>query len=188
MIANNVVALQDVRGLATSNYYAIATVTGGTGTSITFSSIPSVYRALQIRYIGKSTNATDNSILITFNGDTATNYASHYLRGTAAGATAASGAASANNIVVYGNSFAGAGQTNFIGAGIIDIMDYASTAKNKTLRAVAGLDFNSAASSAIVSLNSGVWLSTAAINSITINNGGGAAFQGSQTYALYGVK
>ena len=77
-----------------SSFESIATATG-TGSSgvITFSSIPSTYKSLQIRYMSKDTNASDGVLnpKIQFNSDTGNNYAYHELRGDGTSATTNAG-------------------------------------------------------------------------------------------------
>ena len=183
------------RTLATSggtSYESIATESGtGSSATITFSSIPSTYVALQLRFIGKSTDSATNTqynYRLRFNGDTGNNYARHVLAGD--GATAvATGASSVDSI---GPSYtpipnSGSGLTNMMGVGIIDIHDYASTTKNKTVRTLGGYDSNGT-NGAIILLGSGLWYKTPeVITSITItpNTGTYAEFS---SIALYGVK
>lgn len=165
--------------VAANSYESIATSSAGGSSSITFSSIPSTFKHLQIRSISQSGsgNSTD-SLRVQFNGDTGANYAYHALYGT--GATAA---ATANT----GNNWAKSGQlalstTSFAG-GVIDILDYTNTNKYKTLRCLSGVDFNG---SGVIALESNLWLNTAAITSITISYG--ANFATGTTFALYGIK
>ena len=160
------------------SYESIATLVGdGSATSLTFSSIPSTYKHLQIRAIGRNSSG-----YIRFNADTGANYARRWLRGTGAAVTAVGGA-SQNEM--YGFEFTDNGDTaNVYGVGIMDIHDYASTTKNKTLKSFTGKDLNGSGS---VYLYSGVWLSTSAITSITIYSPAAAPTTAS-TFALYGIK
>ena len=166
-------------------YDSIATVSvgaGGTG-SVTFSSIPQTYTHLQIRSIGRDSNAIVRStILLTFNSDTAANYSYHGLYGT--GATAGAFAATSANYI-YTPELTGAGATvgNF-GAGITDILDYANTNKYKTTRCLTGQDDNG---SGQIRLESGSWRSTVAISSITLTPSSANLAQYS-SFALYGIK
>jgi hypothetical protein len=66
---------------------------------------------------------------------------------------------------------------------IIDIHDYASTTKNKTVRTFSGVDMNG---SGLVYLTSGLWLNTAAVNSVLLKPDGGDFDTGSSV-ALYGI-
>jgi len=175
--------------LVTTAFESIATVNGnGSAASLTFSSIPSTYKALQIRAIGRDTNAgtAAGNFLMTFNSDTGANYSRHNLRGTGAVA-AAGGAASASNINL--NSFAWFSGTaaNTFGAAIVDIQDYASTTKNKTVRALLGVNDNAASGNEQITLASAAWYSTAAVSTITLVSDG-TAFATGTTFALYGIK
>jgi hypothetical protein len=169
-----------------SSYESIATVTGtGSSAVITFSSIPSTYKHLQIRGIW-NTASTGQNALVTFNGDTASNYSRHYLFGDGSGATA-TGAANTTSILMY-DSFSGSISTTIPAAFVLDIHDYSSTTKNKTMRNLYGMDANNATypNQGVICLGSGLWRNTAAISSVTIT--GGANFTTSSVFSLYGIK
>jgi hypothetical protein len=176
-----------------SSFESIATVSGtGSSATITFSSIPSTYVALQLRFIGKSTDSATNTqynYRLRFNSDTGNNYARHALNGDGAVAQA-TGASSVDSI---GPSYtpipnSGSGLTNMMGVGIIDIHDYASTTKNKTARVFTGTDLNrTTAPTGQVILHSGVWLNTNAITSIDLQLTTGS-WTTSSVFSLYGIK
>jgi hypothetical protein len=70
----------------------------------------------------------------------------------------------------------------------MDILDYASTSKNKTLRTFAGGDNNGGGS---VDLWSHLWMSTSAITRLTFyaySQGSASNFGANTRFALYGVK
>jgi hypothetical protein len=77
------------------------------------------------------------------------------------------------------------GSTNMYGPVICDILDYSSTSKNKTLRALSGWDNNG---SGLIVINSAFNGSTAAINSISMNSDSGTDFMQYSSFALYGIK
>ena len=173
------------------SFESIATANGtGSSATITFSSIPSTYSHLQFRILDKysytsAANAMDFKIY--FNGvNSGTGYAYHQLIGNGTTVTA-SGSASQSEIGV--NSVIPSSHTsyaNMYGAGIIDIHDYASTTKNKTLRAVNAYDVNGAGS---VILSSGLWANTSAITSVSFLLGNASYFWTTgTTIALYGIK
>jgi hypothetical protein len=172
--------------IATSSFYSIATAAASGGT-VTFSSIPSTYKNLQLRFIAQDTYAASQNtqnLGITFNGAGGTAYSWHYLLGRGSSASA-SGTASTSEIrILCEPSSITAG---IYGVGILDIIDYASTSKYKTTRAIAGVDWNSTAGDNAIGLFSGLWQSTAAINSITITAFGGSGIGNSSTFALYGI-
>jgi len=175
-------------GGANGSYESIATATGtGSSATITFSSIPSTYKHLQIRGITRTTTTTPepgNTYWdLTINGDTGTNYATHRINGDGTSATAL-GLSAQTVARIYSLGSRGS-DTNRVGAVILDIIDYASTTKNKTIRAIGGIDTNGANSE--ISLTSGLWINTSAITSITITIGSGN-FATNSTIALYGIK
>lgn len=164
-------------GGAATAYESIATVTGdGSSSSITFSSIASTWTHLQIRMSGINNSG---SLYMRINGDTGTNYSRHYLYGNGS-AVYAAGAASSNLIYLNPNG----GNTTSPQGGIIDVLDYASSSKNKTIRSLVGVDMNGSGS---IWLASGAWLSTSAITSITLAFDYNNILTGS-TFALYGIK
>lgn len=183
-------ASQDYVRIPPSSYESIATATGtGSSGTITFSSIPSTYQHLQIRYIAKDTRTgTNDNLRIRLNNDTSTNYARHTLRGT--GATVDATASTSATWIDCNNAIADTptGTTNMMGVGILDLHDYASTTKNKTLRIINGFDYNYTNSTdGIISLYSGLWMSTSAVNRIDLISSG-TAFNTSSVFSLYGIK
>ena len=181
-----------ITGSKLSSYESIATATGnGSSSTITFSSIPSTYKHLQIRGIGKATPTTQASGLLNIqcNSDTGSNYARHSLRGDGS-TTAASGTASTTNTrfqdaLAYSQT-SPVNMANIFGAFIIDIHDYSSTSKYKTIRGLGGIDANTASADFEINLISGLWMNTAAINSITLS--ANDPFTTTTTFALYGIK
>ena len=165
-------------------YDSLATVTVGATAvaNIEFTGIPQTYKHLQLRCLSlKSSNPGTN---IRINGDaTAGNYPQHILYGTGTGSAQAYA-----DIVNYTGFVWGvddAGSTTVPVASIIDILDYTSTTKLKTIRALGGADRNGAGQ---IWLGSGMnKVITAAVTSITFN-GNGANFNQYSSFSLYGVK
>jgi len=154
----------------------------GTGTnSITFSSIPSTYKHLQIRGLAICSSATQ-TIRTQFNANTGTNYMGHYLSGNGTAASAGS-IATSNTYTLVGGINAGV-VTTYPNLFILDIHDYASTTKYKTTRSFFGADMNAAGGS--VDLCSGLYMSTTAISEIKIYMSTGNLNTGT-TFALYGM-
>ena len=172
---------------STSSYESIATATGtGSSGTITFSSIPSTYKHLQIRGFSLSTAGVNAStITVRFNSDSGSNYAYHRLLGD--GAAVYSVGSATQTSMFLGGAIAGTNVANVGGATIIDIIDYASTSKYKTLRSFNGSDGNTGGGVYYLELDSGLWQSTSAINSISLISGA-ANFTTSTTFALYGIK
>lgn len=166
-------------------FESIATATGtGSSNTITFSSIPSTYQHLQIRWLSRSTRtANADSLQVTLNSASST-YAAHNLYGDGS-TVVASDANGLSYITLLSGSTAANRATGIMGVGILDIHDYASTTKAKTLRAFHGYDTNGAG---ITVLDSGLWTSTSAITSITFVVGTSGNFTTDTTFALYGIK
>jgi hypothetical protein len=164
-------------------YDALATVIvpSGGAASISFTGIPTEYKHLQIRMmLRKSTSGSQESNM-QFNGDTGTNYDSHYIIAFGSGIYVGYNSASAIKIwYTTGND----ATANAFSSGIIDILDYQNTNKYKTTRTLNGQDLNG---SGEVNILSGLWMNTNAINSITLSPLSGNYVQYSQA-ALYGVK
>ena len=174
-------------GGAAGAFESIATATGtGSSATITFSAIPATFQHLQIRALASSTANTGNirEVSVQINSDTGTNYARHTLIGDGANAFA-NASATRSNINQQWCPDQSLG-SNFFGAAIFDIVDYASTTKNKTLRLFAGGEQNNGSYERII-LGSGLWQSTSAITSIsfTIDSGN---FTAATRFALYGIK
>ena len=173
---------------STSSYESIATATGtGSSGTITFSSIPATYSHLQIRCIARTdTGFGTDYIQFRLNSDTGSNYTYHGLEGD--GASAAAFAGTAQTVALTTNITGSAATANAMGAAIIDILDYASTSKYKTVRTIGGQDQNSLGNTGQIRLISNLWLSTSAINSITFTSYRSASWTTSTTFALYGIK
>jgi hypothetical protein len=173
---------------AANSYESIATVTVGAGgaANVTFSSIPSTYKHLQIRGIARPTAGTNppyNSFMV-FNSDTSANYSGHLLRGDGSSATSVSASSIAAARVAYG--LASNSLSNTFNSQIIDILDYADTNKYKTVRTLGGYDVNG---SGWVTFVSSLWQSTTAITSISLNvSETSGNFAQYSSFALYGIK
>ena len=163
-----------------SSYESIATVTVGTATpTITFSSIPSTYASLQLRYLAQHNSGIVDLWDVGLTVNTSTSYAYHLLTGSgaAASATGSSSQSTANT-----STYIPSGTANTFGVGLLDFVDYASTTKNKTVRCFGGFDRNG---SGYITLSSILSINTAAINSITLS---ASNFNTGSTFALYGIK
>ena len=167
--------------ISSSSYESIATATPTSGNLVTFSSIPSTYKHLQLRIVYVSTASV--VVRLQANSDTTlANYAIHQLGGDGT-SVSASGQTLAYPQVV--GSMAGIGTVaTYPNVGIVDIIDYASTTKNKTIRSFNGGDANG---SGTANLSSAVWLSTSAINTLDVRSFGGTFATGS-LISLYGIK
>jgi hypothetical protein len=173
------------------SYESIASATGtGSNSTITFNSFPSTYTALQLRLMVKSTDTSTpvTQMRIRFNSDTGSNYSYHRLIADSS-SVSAYGAASQSAVIIDGvaiTSISPINSSNF-SASIIDIQDYASTTKNKTIRAFSGSDRNGVQVDTAIALNSSVWLNTNAITSIDVLINGGN-YASNSVVSLYGIK
>ena len=173
---------------AASSYESISTVTVGSGGSstVTFSSIPSTYTDLQIRGIGRTNRANvEDGLCLQLNNDTAGNYNAHNLYGNGAAAYSEFTSATATKIETYwisGNT----STAGIFGTVVIDILDYLSTNKKKTVRILGGFDRNGGG---YVGLTSGLYtVSPVAITSVTVFPTLGSLWQEYSQFALYGIK
>jgi hypothetical protein len=174
------------------SFESIQTVTAAGGeTNLVFTSIPSTYKHLQIRGIARNTYSGAGQLSLriyfnTINTPSSTSYADHYLLGNGSSASSV-GASVAANFIVQSSQGSDADIANAYGASIIDIHDYASNTKNKTVKYVAGYSMNTTSTDSTVSIGSGLWVSTSAITQITIQNAV-ISFKAGSTFALYGIK
>jgi hypothetical protein len=169
----------------TSSFESIASASGtGSSNTITFSSIPNTFVALQLRFVGRVANAdTADNLFLQFNSDTASNYSWHYLEGDGGSVTA--GPTANATKMLSGRVAAATATAGIVGAGIIDIHNYASTTQNKTVRSLTGIDRSGSGN---VRMDSGLWRSTSAVTSIQITNGSATNFTTDTVIGLYGIK
>ena len=168
-----------------NSYESIATVTVGSGgtSEINFTSIPSTYTHLQIRLLGRTTSAS-TELRVKFNDDTNTaNYYWHESYGTGSSVAVQSQATGGTPLRTMYWSGLGGGAGIF-GVGVMDILDYKNTNKNKVLRMLSGYDSNG---NGFVNLDSGLWMSGAAITKITLYPPSTTLTEYS-SFALYGIK
>jgi len=170
-------------------YESIATVAVGSGgqSTVTFSSIPSTFKHLQIRALIRTANPGELSALkMTFNSDgSSSNYVTlHQIYGFG---TSAAAQASTGNGWIYQSYLAGANAAaNRFGGLVTDILDYTSTNKNKTTRTLAGTDQNGVGA---ITFSSGLWMnSSTAINRIDIVDDSTGNISQYSHFALYGIR
>jgi hypothetical protein len=153
--------------------------------SVTFSNLgdySSTYKHLQIRYTARVSRATAlGTVIVRFNGDSATNYSSHDLYGNGTSVLSSAG-------TTIGYSWAGittgsSSTSNVFSGVVLDLLDPFSTTKNKTLRSLAGQTSNN-----FIVLGSGNWRSTSSVTSIVLSEFGGGDFVAGSRFSLYGIK
>lgn len=172
---------QSAGAVVANSYESIATVTVGSGGSatISFTSIPSTYKHLQIRAISRNTTSGNQSLKLIFNSDSGSNYSYHRLYGFGGG-TGADATANASGVLIGVET----NTSSTFGASVTDVLDYQNTSKYKTTRSLTGWENNS---DGRLFFLSGNWRSTSAITSITITPESNNFAEYSQ-FALYGIK
>ena len=163
-----------------------STVLASTQTIISFTSIPSTYTDLVLR-ISARTNASgavNDSIEITFNSDTSTNYSTTVLIGNG---SAVSSDKYSNNVpgrAWYSATGNSATASTFSNAEIY-IPNYLAS-QNKPYSAFSVNETN--ATAVLMGATAGLWRNTSAITSITLDPLDGAAtFQIGSSFYLYGI-
>ena len=157
-------------------YELISTASGtGSSSTISFSSIPSTYKHLQIRWTAFVTTSSD-TMSMRFNGDSGGNYTLHRLYSTGS----ATGSQGFTGFTEIDMSSIAATSTTY-NAGIMDIADYASTSKYKTIKEFLRNSNNQ------IYLESGLWLNTSAISSIAVRTPT-QPFSTTTRVSLYGIK
>ena len=141
----------------------------------------STYKHLQIRLTARTDRASQTGDVLTvrFNDDSGSNYAYHQLYGN--GSSVISNGVSSSTEMWLWRIAAPLSTPNAFGGMVIDILDPYS-AKNKTVRALAGL-----AATNDIYINSGLWNNTASLASITLDQLGNNFVAGSR-FSLYGIK
>ena len=172
----------------TSSYESISTVTVGSGgsSSISFTSIPSTYKHLQIRGIikGAQTSYGFDNLLIRLNATGGTSYARHVLKGDGSSATALAGSSTDYGYGAH-NGLIGSITANVFTVFVMDILDYADTNKYKTVRSLIGTDNNGSGN---IQLTSTLFQSTSAVNEIQFYEETLGNIASGSTLALYGIK
>ena len=162
---------------------AAAVVDASGSSTVTFSDIPQNYAHLQVRYIAKSgrVQTLAGQMVMRFNGSYGARGHNLYSDGATAYSNSYVPAIGEFALVATGTS---AGST--FGTGVIDILDYANTTKNKTIKSLTGADMNGSGN---IFLSSQLINSTTAISSITFETlDGGTNLQQYSSFALYGIR
>lgn len=173
-------------GAAAGSYELISsTILSSTASTVTFSSIVGTYKHLQVRYVVQNANASTSTqnISLNINGSSSSIYKTHILRGDGSSVTSSAPTDSTYNF--FELTIPSANNTSVFSPGIIDFLDYASTSKNKTLRALTG---NIPATSKNVQLFSGLFASTSAISSLSFTTSAANGFNTGSRFSLYGIK
>ena len=163
---------------------ASALVGAGGVSQINFLDIPQNYKHLHLRESSRSNRTLNpnDSVVLYFNNEI-NNYSYHDF-GSDGSSVYAYGAASPG-LCATQMSAADSINSNIMGVALIDILDYANTSKNKTVRCTGGVDGNG---SGRVAMMSSAWLSTNEIFSIKIAPQVGTSWYQYSRFSLYGIK
>lgn len=162
--------------MPTPQYTALATTTIGTAVnSVTFSSISSAYRDLAL--VVNWGNSANTGFLIRFNSDTGSNY--HFIIAQGDGNIKTNLAGNSVSSISMGYVW---NNNTVTGNSLVNIMDYSTTNKHKTVLlrdndVYVGADMIAAR-----------WANTSAITSVQIFGGSSSNFTTGSTLSLYGVK
>ena len=175
--------------LGTYECIASVTVDSGNQNGITFSNIPQTYTHLELRYVSRapSTDST-NAVFVNrflFNGLSTNIYDYQVMKGIGNGTTAASGEINKTNGPIIGLQSGGGTGSGYFGCGVVEILDYTSTTKNKVTRSITGCEVSGTLSE--VAVYGGHFRSTNAITQIDIL-GDGSGYGRYSHFALYGIK
>lgn len=162
-------------------FESIASATPSSGTTVSFTSIPSTYKHLQIRINLVTNSAGSPGFGVQFNGDAASNYADIYLAGRTSGTNAVATSTSRGNINI--GNYLGAVQT-YPNVAVVDVLDYTSSTVHKNVRIQYGQNNNSSGGTS--EIRGGTWKSTTTISSMTFTCGD--TYAAGTTISLYGIK
>jgi hypothetical protein len=169
-----------------STYTRIAsTVVPSDTPSVTFSSIPATYTDLRCVIQARVASASFDYFAMRFNGVTSSSYPFTWMAGTTAGAQTGKFGALTMSLVGWATSNAQASTDYSIIT--VDIMNYSNTTNYKTAICRSGTTNDRS------DLTANLFMSTSAINSISVATWGSGTFGGvnlraGSTIALYGIK
>ncbi len=145
------------------------TTTTSSAASVTFSSIPTTWRDLEIRIRGRSLKAavTTDTVAMTFNGDTGSHYTWEKAQAFSSGSSLVQSGGAVTSISLLEIPAASA-TTSHVGFVIVDIADYRGTTFFKCASYQLGVSLGTGTFTQGETVGSGQWLDTSAINSITL--------------------
>jgi hypothetical protein len=164
--------------MATTTYEPIATIAGnGSGSSISFTSIPSTYTDLYLVQNGV-VSSDQEWFTITYNNDSSSGlYSYTYVVGS--GSSATSFRQSNKNFIAQ--MYVAGGSTTNPSNSLVSIQNYSNTTTFKTCL----IRFNSNRSGNEVGAAVGLWRNTSAISTITLTSA--AAIPTAMSFTLYGI-
>jgi hypothetical protein len=171
--------------MATATYVPLGTITLGSASTITFSSIPSGYTDLRIvvndNYVSGGTSGT-NSLRI--NGVSSGIYAHDTIQGQGN----ASNSQYISNTMTWFETSNGNNLYNSISTIVIDIFQYSNTNMYKSVLSMQSGDANGLSGGAAVGLwiMEGVFKSTSAVTSVTVGIGN-SSYNAGASATLWGI-
>lgn len=155
-----------------------------------FTSIPSTYRHLVMElYLRSDRAATEDSLGVRVNNDSAANYDAYMLKASGTTPTMAateniSGTSASFGLAIPGNN----ATANVFGSLWLVIPHYANTANNKIMHITGGKKIGTATGNLHSLLGLGAWRSNSALNRIDLlPTGGGTNFKTGSRATLYGI-
>jgi hypothetical protein len=182
------VVASSIQTVSATSYESIATWTS-TSPAVSFTSIPSTYKHLQIRWFAR-TNRPDPNGYLTYrlNSDASANYSQNLIQED-------SGVLQGQGATVTGtswglNSMGGTGAGSSWGIGIIDIYNYANTNMYKTQKQWSGnARGTNITNNGDIGQGIGSWASLNVVNRIDFIAGYQVtALESGSFFALYGIK
>jgi hypothetical protein len=163
------------------------TVLSGSAASVTFSSIPSSFRALRLMIAARSDRSAEvDTVSLRFNGDSGANYDTQAVFGNAA--SAAGSAARGGTNILAGNTEAANSRANVFAPSDVTIFQYNNSSIEKFLIGLTGsMGDVSADTDMLMTIRLGRWRSAAAITSITLLPTTGPNFVADSVFTLYGI-
>jgi hypothetical protein len=166
--------------------YPIASISfpsGSSGGNIQFNNIPQTFTHLQLRcFVRTDESAASSNCALDFINGTQT-YSQHELQGN--GSAVTSFGSTSTGIINFLPIPAASSTSSVFGIVVVDILDYASTNKNKTVRQLGGYDANG---SGYASLKSGAqYDSSTPITQIRLRPYSASNFVQYSTFQLYGI-
>lgn len=166
-------------------YEPIASVTVGSSVaSVTFSDISGSFTDLII--VGAVQISNSGHATLQVNSDTGSNYSSTILYGD--GSSVGSSRTSSSTSINVGAAGGASYQSNIFTPYVWQIMSYANTSVFKTVLVTMAQGHGAFSNLGEVSRSVGLWRSTSAITSVTLNAVTSRTFNAGTTFSLFGVK
>jgi hypothetical protein len=164
------------------HFIATSGTTGAGGTQFyDFLNIPQTFSHLKLYVTARDTSAfVDRAVFLELNSTGGSAYTHNFLRGN--GSSMSNTFSGPNGRFDYDPIPAANAAANLFGAAVIEILDYSSTVKNKTLKINHGTDFNGSGS---INLWSGLFASTGAVTNMRLYPN--VAFAQYSRIDLYGI-